>query len=221
MKKYRYILFDLDGTLTYSHPGIFACLRYALSALGKEEPDEKLLRRCVGPPLAYSFSVIFGLTESETELAVKKYRERYAETGIFENEPVPGASETLKALSKAGYVLAIATSKPGIFAERIADKFGFSPYLKVVAGSGTDGSFPTKASVIREAMRLLDAGKEECLMVGDQVHDADGARECGVDFAGLDIGYAEEGELKARKPDYLFYSFGELADFLLNARREG
>ena len=214
MKKYRYILFDLDGTLTYSHPGIYRCLRYALESLGKPAPTDAQLRPCVGPPLTYSFSVLFGLSESETELAVKKYREQYSQKGMFENEPIPGAKEMLRALSEAGYALAVATSKPKIFAERIVEKFGFTPFLSAVAGSGTDGSLPTKADVIREAMRLLNAPAGLCLMVGDQTYDAIGARACGVDFAGLDIGYAEKGELEKQNPDYLFSNFRQLTELL-------
>lgn len=84
---------------------------------------------------------------------------------MFENEPIPGAKEMLRALSEAGYALAVATSKPKIFAERIVEKFGFTPFLSAVAGSGTDGSLPTKADVIREAMRLLNAPAGLCLMV--------------------------------------------------------
>lgn len=141
MKKYRYLLFDLDGTLTYSHPGIYASIRYALEDAGRGEPTERQLRSCVGPPLVYSFRHIFGMTEEETNRAVVKYRERYSEKGLFENAPVPGAKEILESLKSAGYVSAIATSKPKIFAERIADQFGFTPFLETVAGSGTDGSF--------------------------------------------------------------------------------
>ena len=201
MKNYKYLLFDLDGTLTYSHPGIYNCIRYALEAFGRPQPTEKQLRACVGPPLTYSFSEIFGMSEEETE-------------GLFENEPIPGAAELLASLKQKGYVQAIATSKPKIFAERIADKFNFTPFLDAVAGSGTDGSFPTKASVIDEAVRLLGAEKSACLMIGDRKHDAEGARACGVDFAGLKTGYAEDGELEAEPSAGVFADFGELAAFL-------
>lgn len=214
MKNYKYLLFDLDGTLTYSHPGIYNCIRYALEAFGRPQPTEKQLRACVGPPLTYSFSEIFGMSEEETEAAVKKYRERYADKGLFENEPIPGAAELLASLKQRGYVQAIATSKPKIFAERIADKFNFTPFLDAVAGSGTDGSFPTKASVIDEAVRLLGAEKSACLMIGDRKHDAEGACACGVDFAGLKTGYAEDGELEAEPSAGVFADFAELAAFL-------
>ena len=95
-----------------------------------------------------------------------------------------------------------------------SSRFGFTPFLSAVAGSGTDGSLPTKADVIREAMRLLNAPAGLCLMVGDQTYDAIGARACGVDFAGLDIGYAEKGELEKQNPDYLFSNFRQLTELL-------
>lgn len=54
--KYKYILFDLDGTLTHSHPGIYGCIRYALEKMGEPEPKEEYLKQCVGPSLMYSFT---------------------------------------------------------------------------------------------------------------------------------------------------------------------
>lgn len=216
MKKYRYILFDLDGTLTLSHPGIHACIRYALKELGYPEPKEEDLRRCVGPSLMYSFQTFFGLDEEEAKRATAKYREVYPSLGIFDNEPIEGALETLKALKKAGYTTAMATSKPLIFAEKIAEKFGFAPYLDVEVGCGMDGSFPTKASVVAEAMRQLGANAEECLMVGDRNYDVEGARENGVDCAMLRVGYAEnEEEYIACSPAYVFDDFRALRAFLV------
>ena len=216
MKKYTCILFDLDGTLTYSHPGIYGCIRYALQQLNLGEPKLEQLRRCIGPSLMYSFQNYFGLDEETTKLATAKYRERYAVEGWAENAPIEGALETLKALKQAGYKLAMATSKPLIYASKIAQKFGFSEYFDVEVGSGIDGSFPTKASVIAEAMRRLGASADECLMIGDRMHDAEGAKEHGVDCVLLKVGYAEsEEEFVLSAPEYVFENFDELQTFLL------
>ena len=215
MRKYRYILFDLDGTLTRSHYGIFNCFRYALKKMGiAEEPTEETLQKCVGPSLEYSFENYFNMRKEDAVLATAKYRERYKDIGIWENEPIEGAQACLQTLKNAGYILALSTSKPKIFADKIAEKFGFSPYFSVQVGCGLDGSFPTKASVIAETMRQLSASKEECLMVGDRFHDAEGARENGVDCALLAIGYADEGEIERTKPEYAFADYAELTAFL-------
>lgn len=210
MKKYRYLLFDLDGTLTYSHPGIYASIRYALEDAGRGEPTERQLRSCVGPPLVYSFRHIFGMTEEETNRAVVKYRERYSEKGLFENSPVPGRARDAEALKGGGVRFGNRHFQAENFRGKDCGQIGFTPFLETVAGSGTDGSFPTKGSVIREAMRLLRAEKELCLMLGDRRQDAEGARECDIDFAGFSGGYAEPGELEAEAPAFLFSDFEEL-----------
>jgi phosphoglycolate phosphatase len=217
MKKYTCILFDLDGTLTYSHPGIYGCIRYALQQLHLDEPKMEQLRRCIGPSLMYSFQNYFGLDEEMAKLATAKYRERYAVEGWAENAPIEGALETLKALKQAGYKLAMATSKPLIYASKIAAKFGFSEYFDVEVGSGIDGSFPTKASVIAEVMRRLGVSADECLMIGDRMHDAEGAKENGMDCALLKVGYAEnEEEFVWSKPTYVLDDFKGLQALLLS-----
>ena len=217
MRKYTCILFDLDGTLTHSHPGIYACIRYALKEMGKAEPAMEQLRLCVGPTLLYSFQNYFGLPEEEAQAATVLYRKRYAVEGMWENTPIEGALETLKILKERGYRLAMATSKPLVFASQIAKKFGFSEYFDVEVGSGMDdGTLPTKASVIAEAMRQLGVGKEDCLMVGDRKHDAEGAKENGVDCALLKVGYAEnEEEFVSAAPKYVFTDFEGLKALLL------
>ena len=108
----------------------------------------------------------------------------------------------------------MATSKPKAYADRIAEKLGFADYFTVQVGCGFDGSFPTKASVIAEAIRQLGATKRECLMIGDRKHDAEGAQEQGVDCALLAVGYAAEGELAEAKPKYIFENFEKLTEFL-------
>ncbi len=216
MGKYRYILLDLDGTLTHSHKGIYSCLKYALEYMGEPMPSEEVLRKCVGPSLMYSFMNFFGMDEERARIATAKYRERYSKVGWQENSAIEGALECVQTLQKAGYILALATSKPKIFSDQITENFGFSKYLQVQVGCGMDGSFPTKASVIREAVRQLCAKKEECLMVGDTKYDAEGAREEGVDCALLRVGYGKEEEMIEAKPQYIFDGFTELTEFLLH-----
>ena len=216
MKKYACLLFDLDGTLTYSHPGIFACIRYALERMGRALPTEQILRACVGPSLLYSFENIFKMNEEDAKEATAIYRERYARIGWSENAPIEGAKEMLEALKEAGYTLAVATGKPNLFADKIVEKFGFSPYLSTVVGCGIEeGVLPTKADVIGEVVRRLGVRKENCLMIGDRKHDIEGARLVEMDSAGVDVGYAEEGELQAENPTYYFKTLEELKAFLL------
>lgn len=221
MKRYKYLLFDFDGTLVHSHPGIFAGIRYALNAMGRaDEPTDEYLRQCIGPSLVYSFSNFFAMSKEDAEEATAKYRSWYGKEGLFLCSPIDGALQALKTLKEAGYILAMATSKPKAYADRIAERLGFAQYFTVQVGCGFDGSFPTKASVIAEAVRQLGAEREECLMIGDRKHDAEGAEEQGVDCALLAVGYAAEGEIAEAATKYAFENFEELTAFLTNARQK-
>jgi len=212
---YKCLLFDLDGTLTYSHRGIHNSIRYALQKMGRGEPTEEQLQKAIGPTLIESFTGLFGMTEEEAIKATAFYRERYSEKGMFENEPIPGAKALLADCYAAGYRLGLATLKPKIYANPVAEAFGFMPFFEVPAVSGLDGE-STKTSVIEEIMRKMGVQPDECLMVGDRDQDVFGARGAGVKTAALRVGYAAEGELENASPEYIFDGFDQLRAFLLD-----
>lgn len=115
---YKYILFDLDGTLTDSAPGIIRCVQYALEKSGKGSyPDHELLP-FIGPPLTESFQNFCGMSEGEAHAALEYYRERFAHVGMFENSVYDGIPQLLETLRQAGKILAVATSKPQLYAEK-------------------------------------------------------------------------------------------------------
>ena len=216
MKRYQWLLFDLDGTLIHSHEGIYSCIRHALKSMGETVfPTDDELRKTIGPPLEYTFSHFFGMSEERAVLATQKYREKYKETGVYENTLIGGVKEALTALKKAGYMLAVATSKPAPFALKIAEQHGIKEYFQEIVGCGLDGSLPTKAAVIEEAIKRLGAKKEKTLMIGDRKHDIEGANANGVSVAIVNVGYAERDEFNAVKPDYLFQDFKALTEALL------
>ena len=194
---YRYILFDLDGTLTDSKEGIINCFKYAIEKLGDPIPAEDTLLSFIGPPLRLSFGSL-GYDEEKVELAIKLYRERYVPIGKFENTPVEGGVELCSRLRERGYRLAIASSKPRHMCVDICEKFGFAPYLEHIVGPMGDDHW-TKADVIREACRLFgltEVDLSRVLMVGDRMYDVEGAKECGIDCVGVEFfGYAAPGEL--------------------------
>ncbi|MBR4943377.1 MAG: HAD hydrolase-like protein [Clostridia bacterium] len=215
MGKYRYILFDLDGTLVYSHRGIYECIAIALQQMGKPLPTAEQLARCIGPTLMYSFQNYFGLNEEDAWEATGRYRAVYPERGMYNCQVIEGMVACVEALKGVGYRLAVATSKPETFAKKIAERFEFAGYFEEIVGCGLDGSLNTKASVIEEALKRLGASADECLMVGDRHHDVEGARENGMDVALLKVGYAEnEEEYEWSKPDYIFDNFEKLQAFL-------
>lgn len=153
--KYKYILFDLDGTITESGPGIMNSVEYALNKMNREVGERDTLKKFIGPPLTESMEKYYGMSEEEALLGVKYYREYYAVKGIFENSVYEGLAETLESLKNEGYILAVATSKPEEYAKRIADKFDFAKYFAGIYGATMDGSLIRKADVIRYALDNL------------------------------------------------------------------
>lgn len=189
----KYILFDLDGTLTDPKEGITKCVQYALKSFGIErECDE--LEEFIGPPLKEHFMEYASLNDADGTKAVELYRERYAPIGIFENRIYDGILDMMEYLKSQGKILAVATSKPTVFSKQICDKFGISPYIDYLSGSELDGRNTNKADVIRNAMDYLGASKDNTIMVGDRIHDFLGAQKNGIPFVGVSYGYASDDE---------------------------
>lgn len=194
---YRYILFDLDGTLTDSKEGIMNCFKYAIEKLGDTAPADEKLLTFIGPPLVHSFGSL-GYDNEKTQLAISYYRERYEPIGKYENAPVFGGVEMCTRLKEKGYRMAVASSKPQNMCVDICNHFRFAPYFEYIVGPSSHNNW-TKADVIHEAMRLFGLSEEDkpnVLMVGDRKFDVYGAKECGVDCVGVEFfGYAAPGEL--------------------------
>lgn len=193
---YSTILFDLDGTLTDSKEGIFNCLRHAFAQMDIPCPDDHVLRRFIGPPLPDSLARYCGLNEQQILQAMALFQTRYQDVGKFENTPAPGMLAMCQRLHEKGYIMGLASSKPEVMCVDICAKFGFTPYLDVVAGSSLE-EHGTKADVIVSALeRMGVTDRTTVLMIGDRKFDCHGATECGIDCVGVAFfGYAEEGEL--------------------------
>ncbi|MBD5481675.1 MAG: HAD hydrolase-like protein [Lachnospiraceae bacterium] len=214
------LLFDLDGTLTDPKEGICKSVQYALHAFGIEEPDIDKLEPFIGPPLMDSFMEFYGMTKERAAEAVDKYRERFSVTGWSENIVYEGVPHMLKGLRDAGYVLAVASSKPTVFVERILTHFGLRDAFSVVVGSELDGRRTGKDEVIAEALRQLFAkqGDEDLLMIGDRKFDVEGAHALGIRCVGVTYGYAQPGELTEAQADFLAASPEKLLELLLELR---
>ncbi len=210
-------LFDLDGTLTDPKEGITNCVKYALEYFGIDEKDEATLLRFIGPPLYDSFRGIYGFSDAAAKKAVEKYRERFSPIGIYENTVLDGACTMLKELKEKGKTLALATSKPYVFAEKILEKYDMSKYFDYAVGSELDGTRNYKDEVITEVFRMAKPSDlSRVVMIGDRKQDIIGAKKCGIASIGVRCGYAEEDELEDAGADFIFANLYELTDFLLN-----
>lgn len=194
----KYILFDLDGTLTESGIGIKRCVQYALEHFNINENNDDKLRLFIGPPLFDSFTKRYGLTEEQANKAIELYRVRYREKGIFENRLYEGIKTLLEKLKEEGYILAVASSKPEVFVIKILKFFDIDKYFSVITGASLDGKLSAKKDVIRKALEKLNAtnNKDQCIMIGDREHDVKGAIENSIKCIGCLWGYGSEHEVK-------------------------
>lgn len=215
MKKYGYLIFDLDGTITDTAEGITKSVEYALDKFGIKVDDRRSLFCFIGPPLVDSFMDFYGFSQEDAERATVYYREYYHDRGIFDNALYDGMSDLLRRLSGAGRKLVLATSKPEEYARRIMDHFGLTGYFHFIAGASFDSSRAQKADVLRYA--LEGAGikdRSDALMIGDRFHDVNGAKEVGIDCLGVLYGFGSRDELEAAGAAYIAESVEELGRML-------
>lgn len=212
---YKYILFDLDGTLTDSAEGIVNSVVYALRKKGIEENDRAKLSAFVGPPLMDSFMKYYGMSEEEARGMVPLYREYFEPKGWAENRVYEGIPEVLEKLRAQGKHLLVATSKPEAFAKRILEHFNLAQYFELIRGASMDEKLSRKEQVI--ACVIGEVGAEhvkEMVMVGDREHDVIGARLNGLPCVGVLYGYGSREELEAAGAADLCPTVKELPEHL-------
>lgn len=212
---YEVILFDLDGTLTDPKVGITKSVQYALAKMGIAVADPDTLIPFIGPPLTYSFQEFYGMSVLEAKQALEFYRERFVETGIFENAVFPGIENLLRQLQKEGKTLLVATSKPTVYAVQILEYFRLQAFFKAIVGSNLDGTRVEKHEVITAALAELgDYDRAQIVMVGDRKHDVIGAKKNNIDVIAVSYGYGSIAELTAAEPNYMIHTVAELHEFL-------
>jgi phosphoglycolate phosphatase len=185
------VIFDFDGTLSDSAPGILASLDHAFNETGYPRPPD--LIRFIGPPFETAFRAE-GFAPDEIAILMKVYRDRYWEVGAFQSTVYPGIEQLLDDLASQGFRLAIATSKPELTARRIIEYFGYTHRFEVIGGATFDMSRATKSAVLSYTLDQLGATRP--VMIGDRYHDVEGAAEHGIDCIGVRWGYSEGDELK-------------------------
>ena len=197
-----HVIFDLDGTLTDSKPGIVACIQHALAQLEYELDPAIDLDRYIGPPLREVFTQLCG-GAVDTEQAVAHYRARYADTGLFENRVYDGIEASLAELAGRAESIYIATSKPTVYSERIIAHFGLDPYFEVIYGANLDGTLGNKAELLAHLLASEGLDPARAVMIGDRHYDMIGARRNGLRTIGALWGYGSEQELLAAGADRL------------------
>jgi phosphoglycolate phosphatase len=190
-------LFDLDGTILDSAPGITASLAWTFERLGRRVPSQAELLAYVGPPILDSFRDLAGMDPEQSRHALEIYRPHYLQTGLFNSSVYPGMPALLKRIHASGVPLSLATSKPELPALTALQFHGLAKYFDVITGASEDEVRSEKADVVAEALLRLDAHEADTsnpVMVGDRVHDVRGAAANGVPTVFVKWGYGSRGE---------------------------
>lgn len=218
MAKYDAVLFDVDGTLLDSAPGILGTLRRTFAQMGADVP-ESTLRRYLGPPLRASFGEWFS-DGADVEKAVALYRADYHARGSHECLPYPGAAEMLRRLQQGGVRLYTATCKPVHVVEPMLAEQGLRGFFTRIGGASPDASAETKTAVIRSLLDLPELQGCRVLMAGDRADDLQGAAACGIPAAAVLYGYGSAAELAPLPCVFAARCPQELTQFVLDGETQ-
>ncbi len=207
--KFETVLFDFDGTLFDSGPGITSCMRETLEKNGYHVDPGDTLSRFVGPPLPQALRDFYGITGEDAVRFIEEYRVIYAEKGIHGLKTIEGAEHFVRRLRALGVKTAIASSKPLRFVRIILGESAISDCFDVIGAAGDDEK-TEKSAIVAQAMRDLHADPAKTVMIGDRKFDVIGAHANGIPCIGLDSGFGEEGELQKAGALYVVRTYAEL-----------
>lgn len=213
MQRYDAVLFDVDGTLIHSRPGIFNCFAYAFRKMGLD-PDAIDCSRYLGPPLRWSFAQHFA-TDAEVEQAVEYYRVHYEEVGSHQCSLFPGVRQMMNTLKDAGLYMATATCKPVEVVTPILKEQGLFDYFDRIGGASMDESVDNKTDVIRLVLQDPRLAGKRILMVGDRQDDMQGAVNNQLPAAAVLYGYGSREEMESWNPVLLAQNCEELTQYIL------
>jgi phosphoglycolate phosphatase len=191
----RAVLFDLDGTLVDSFPGIASAYRHVLTEMGLGDKDDADLAPLMGPPIQEGLQHYFGLSGTRLEEGIRIFREHYGSHGLFRFAKYTGVDEMLIALRDEDFELCLATSKLQSLATDVIGHAGWADLFSVIGGADPDGTRYRKTDVIAWTMTQMTSGAAAVAMVGDRAADIVGGRALGLPGIGVTWGYGSVGEL--------------------------
>ena len=187
------LIFDLDGTLTDSKPGILACLRKVLDQRGMG--DVGPLDRFIGPPVeAWVQDLLPNGSEEERAALASDYRELYGREGWNNNSVFPGVRELLQQLHQQGFPLYVCTSKHQPYALRILEAFGLAPFFRAVYGDRPEFATHNKTDLLALLLREQTLPAQATWMIGDRIHDIEAAHSNRLRCLAVKWGYGSAAE---------------------------
>lgn len=197
------LLFDLDGTLVDSLPGIAASLNHALSGMGFPTHDRSAVRGFIGNGswILAKRAAPAGSPDEVVNAIELAFKEHYSVRWQEGTVPFAGVSEMLGLLREHGHPLAVLSNKPHPFtAEIVASLF---PGIAFDAVVGQRPGIPHKPdpSGALEIVRIFGLPPEDCVLIGDSTIDLETARNADIRSIAVTWGYHDRGPLLAGGPE--------------------
>lgn len=213
MKTYQTYLFDFDYTLADSSRGIVICFRNVLERHGFHQIDDHTIKRTIGKTLSESFSILTGITDTETLETFRKEYVKEADRHMSINTRLfPETIEVLQTLKANGAAIGIISTKYRYRILELSGKaFPEGFFDLIVGGEDVKTSKPSPEG-LNLAIERLKADKATTLYIGDSTVDAETARNAGVDFAGVLHGMTTREELAVYPHVSISSTLKELAE---------
>lgn len=200
MKKYKLIIFDFDGTLVNSSPGIYNTANWTIKQLGLEEVNDiEQLNKFIGPPLKDCFKLTYNLDDSLLDKACDIYRHQYEKKGQYEVETFDGIENLLNQLKSKNYILAVATMKYREIVFSMLEHLNLANYFEYIDGTNIEGT-KYKAAILDEIVEHFNVEKNDAILIGDTIHDQNAAKEAEIDFLAVSYGFGFDKNTKMSPP---------------------
>ena len=207
------VVFDMDGTLANTAPGIIASFLEVAHVLDIPEPPLESVYQSTSGSLMENLMRIYGLNNDQAVEALGIFKDYYNNTGYLQSELFPGMRETLETIHGKGIKLGVATMKLDEYAKQLVEHWGLSDYFVDVCGADVFGTL-TKSDLIDKCIYAAGVDSSETLMVGDTVHDLKGARDSGTRFVAVTFGYGFTPDLCRENGIPFTETAGGVLDFL-------
>jgi HAD superfamily hydrolase (TIGR01509 family) len=196
---YRFVIFDLDGTLIDSSEGVVEAVNYSLRQMGEPEQSPEVIKPYIGYPLAKMYPEF---TDAPYEQLYAHFSVKAAQTVVASTRPLPHADEVLNRLCSDGRTLAVASTKIKRHVDGILGKLGWREFFSAAVGGDEAPQFKPDPAVFRIALERMKASPGEAMVVGDTINDVQAARAVPIAVTAVASPYGRRGELEASRPDY-------------------
>jgi phosphoglycolate phosphatase len=216
---YKLAIFDFDGTLVDSAPGIVQVMKEVVDEMGFSAELLERWSHMIGIPLVRQAELLFPEKDNEFhERLADIYRDRYDGKAIEICPLFPGLQDMLRLLTENGVSVTVATSKRRHLVEQVVDYHSLTDYFKLIVGAADVTHHKPHPESVHITMEKFGAKSEEVVVIGDSSFDLDMARNAGVDGIGVTTGIHTRELLKKSNPRYIVDGLHEVTPLILNGR---